>query len=77
MERVVPSAKVRAAHETNPRGSWYADGASPSAVFELIDDVTFTYRGSWAADGANTSWESTWWIIGTHGTLLWDGADRH
>jgi len=63
-------------HETNPRGSWYAHGAAANAIFELADDVTFTYRGSWAAEGAQTSWESGWRIIGTHGTLLWDGAER-
>jgi predicted dehydrogenase len=63
-------------HETNPRGSWYAHGAAANAVFELSDDVVFTYRGSWAAEGAQTSWESAWRIIGTAGTLLWDGADR-
>ena len=63
-------------HETNPRGSWYAHGADAHAIFEFADDVIFTYRGSWAAEGANTSWESTWRIIGTRGTLLWDGADR-
>jgi predicted dehydrogenase len=63
-------------HETNPRGSWYAHGAAANAIFELADDVTFTYRGSWAAEGANTSWESAWRIIGTRGTLLWDGAER-
>lgn len=62
--------------ETNPRGSWYAQGAAANAIFELADDVTFTYRGSWAAEGAQTSWESGWRIIGTRGTLLWDGADR-
>jgi predicted dehydrogenase len=62
-------------HETNPRGSWYAHGAAANAIFELADDVTFTYRGSWAAEGARTSWESAWRIVGTRGTLLWDGAD--
>jgi predicted dehydrogenase len=62
-------------HETNPRGSWYAHGAAANAVFELSDDVVFTYRGSWAAEGAPTSWESAWRITGTTGTLLWDGAD--
>jgi len=63
-------------HETNPRGSWYAHGAAANAIFELADDITFTYRGSWAAEGAQTSWESAWRIIGTRGTLLWDGAER-
>jgi len=62
-------------HESNPRGSWYAHGAAANAIFEFSDDVTFTYRGSWCAEGANTSWESRWRIIGTQGTLLWDGAE--
>lgn len=62
-------------HEENPQGSWYAHGAAATAIFELSDGVTFTYRGSWCAEGANTSWESEWRIIGTKGTLLWDGAE--
>jgi predicted dehydrogenase len=62
--------------ETNPRGSWYAHGAAASAIFELSGDVVFTYRGSWAAEGGTTSWESSWRIIGTAGTLLWDGGDN-
>jgi predicted dehydrogenase len=63
-------------HESNPKGSWYAHGAAANAIFELKSGITFTYRGSWAAEGANTSWESSWRIIGTRGTLLWDGADQ-
>jgi predicted dehydrogenase len=63
-------------HERNPHGSWYAHGAAANAIFELDGGATFTYRGSWAAEGANTSWESSWRIVGTRGTLLWDGADR-
>lgn len=62
-------------HETNPTGSWYAHGAAANAIFEFSGDVVFTYRGSWVAEGATTSWESAWRIIGTTGTLLWDGAD--
>jgi len=62
--------------ETNPRGSWYAHGAAANAIFDLADSVVFTYRGSWAAEGAHTSWEGSWRIVGTHGTLLWDGADQ-
>jgi predicted dehydrogenase len=61
--------------EVNPAGSWYRHGASAFAIFEMSDDVTFTYRGSWCAEGANTSWESQWRITGTKGTVLWDGAD--
>lgn len=62
--------------ETNPSGSWFADGAAANAIFEMSRGVVFTYRGSWVAEGARTSWESTWRVIGTRGTLTWDGADR-
>ena len=59
--------------ETNPRGSWYGHGAAANAIFEFDEGVVFNYRGSWCAEGANTSWESAWRIIGTKGTLTWDG----
>lgn len=62
-------------HESNPKGSWWAHGAVANAIFEMGDDVVFTYRGSWAAEGANTGWDSSWRLIGTKGTILWDGAD--
>lgn len=62
--------------QTNPPGSWYRHGAAANAIFEFEDDVVFNYRGSWAAEGANTSWESAWRIVGSKGTLLWDGEDR-
>lgn len=62
-------------HETNPASSWYAHGSVANAIFEFSDDVVFTYRGSWSAEGANTSWDSSWRIVGSKGTLLWDGAD--
>lgn len=62
-------------HEANPKSSWYAHGSVANAIFELSDDVVVTYRGSWSAEGANTSWDSSWRIVGSKGTLLWDGAD--
>ena len=62
--------------ETNPADSWYAHGAAANAIFEFACNVVFTYRGSWVAEGATTSWESQWRIVGTIGTLLWDGAER-
>ena len=73
------SAKVPQAvycREVNPKGSWYRHGASAFAIFEMSDEVTFTYRGSWCAEGANTSWESQWRITGSKGTVLWDGAEN-
>lgn len=62
--------------ETNPKDSWYAHGAAANAIFEMSGGVVFTYRGSWVAEGGTTSWESRWRIVGTRGTLLWDGADH-
>src|SRR5690606_22545816 len=61
--------------ETNPLGSWYRHGAAANAIFEFDDEVVFNFRGSWCAEGANTSWEGNWRIVGTRGTLLWDGAE--
>lgn len=63
-------------HEANPKSSWYAQGSVANAIFEFSDDVLFTYRGSWSAEGANTSWDSSWRVVGAKGTLLWDGADK-
>lgn len=71
---LLPSEPVAVyCQESNPAGSWYAHGASANALFDCEDGSVFTYRGSWCAEGANTAWESTWRIVGTRGTLLWDG----
>ena len=59
----------------NPSGSWYADGASAAAIFEMTGGVVLNYRGSWCANGLNTPWNSVWRIIGEHGTVTWDGGD--
>jgi predicted dehydrogenase len=61
--------------ESNPAGSWYAHGAAANAIFEFTGGVVVTYRGSWCAEGANTNWDASWRIVGTNGTLLWDGED--
>lgn len=61
--------------EVNPRGSWYAHGASADALFDLSNGATMTYRGSWCAEGLRTAWEASWRVIGTKGTLLWDGNE--
>jgi predicted dehydrogenase len=61
--------------EWEPANSWYAQGSSATAVFEFKGGKVFTYRGSWCADGFRTSWEAAWRIVGTRGSLLWDGFD--
>ena len=59
--------------EWDPQGSWYQQGSSAVALFELANGALFTYRGSWCAAGLATSWECGWRFVGTRGTLVWDG----
>jgi predicted dehydrogenase len=61
-------------HEWNPAGSWYDHDAAAVAIFEMSGGLVFTYRGSWCAEGLNTTWESEWRIVGTQGSVRWDGA---
>ena len=62
-------------HEWNPAGSWYNHGASAVAVYQMTDDIVYTYRGSWCSEGFTTEWECEWRIVGEKGTVTWDGAD--
>lgn len=62
-------------HEWNPSGSWYAHDASASAIFEMSGGAVFNFRGSWCATGLPSGFNSHWRIIGTRGTILWDGHE--
>jgi len=62
-------------HEWNPEGAWNAHGSAAVAIFEMSNGIIFTYRGSWVAEGLDTNWNADWRIIGTKGTLAWDGAN--
>jgi predicted dehydrogenase len=59
--------------EWNPKESWWRHGASAHAIFDMDDGARFTFRGSWCAEGLRTSWDGVWRIIGTKGTICWDG----
>lgn len=61
--------------ESNPANSWYAHGAAANAIFTLRNRAVLTYRGSWCADGLPTSWENNWRIVGTRGSVMWDGDE--
>ncbi|HTR12234.1 MAG TPA: Gfo/Idh/MocA family oxidoreductase [Roseiarcus sp.] len=61
--------------EWNPPNSWYRQGSSAAAIFDMGGGAVFTYRGSWCADGERTSWEALWRIVGERGSLVWDGFD--
>ena len=62
--------------EWEPPNSWYRQGSSAIAIFEIGGGKVFTYRGSWCADGFRTSWEGAWRIVGERGSLVWDGFDN-
>ena len=53
--------------EWNPPSSWYRQGSSAAAIFELDNRAPFIYRGSWCAPGLQTSWECGWRFVGTRG----------
>jgi predicted dehydrogenase len=61
--------------EWNPPGSWYDRDASAIAIFEMTDDIVYTYRGSWCSEGLLTSWEAEWRAVGQKGSIKWDGAE--
>lgn len=61
--------------EWEPSNSWWNQGSSATAMFDMGRGVVFTYRGSWCADGFRSSWESSWRIVGERGSLVWDGFD--
>jgi predicted dehydrogenase len=61
--------------EHNPSWSWFKGAASAVAEFEFTNGVRFTYQGSWCARGLDTSWESSWRVLGPNGSATWDGYD--
>ena len=62
--------------EWEPANSWYRQGSSASAVFDLGGGKLFTYAGSWCAAGFRSSWEGSWRIVAERGSLVWDGNDE-
>lgn len=69
------------AEEFNPAGSWYRSGPAAHCLFRMSGDVRFAYCGSWCAEGgpASTSWNGSWRIVGTRGTIILadDAAHGH
>jgi len=74
--RLITGADPQAVYckEWNPADSWYDRDASAVAIFELTGGIVYTYHGSWCAEGLNTAWEADWRIVGTRGSMTWDGA---
>ena len=61
-------------HSFNPKHSWYKGHASAICIFGMSDGVGFCYRGSWCSEGLHTPWEASWRVVGSRGSILWDGA---
>src|ERR1700730_6060789 len=61
--------------EWNPKGSWWQHDASAHAIFRMTGGIRCTFRGSWCSEGLRTPWDGVWRIIGTKGTICWDGLD--
>ena len=61
--------------EWNPKGSWWQHGASAHAIFQMTGGIRCTFRGSWCSEGMRTPWDSVWRIIGSKGTICWDGLE--
>lgn len=56
----------------NPADSWARHGVAADAIFDMTNDVRFTYRGSWCSKGKQTSWHGNWRFTGTEGCILWE-----
>jgi predicted dehydrogenase len=62
-------------HSFNPARSWYAGDASAVVIFEMTNGIVFSYRGSWCSEGQTSSWNSNWRLLGSRGSVAWDGEN--
>ncbi len=59
-----------------PLGGSPGDPSDGPIGGEINGDLIYTYRGSWCAEGVNTTWEADWRIIGTQGSVRWNGGEQ-
>ncbi|MDP6506170.1 MAG: Gfo/Idh/MocA family oxidoreductase, partial [Planctomycetota bacterium] len=52
--------------------SWYQGSACTHIWLELSNGVKVNYLGTYVARGPISSWDNSWRIEGTNGTLLWN-----
>lgn len=63
-------------HSYNPKDSKYKGDAGGACIFEMSKGAVFTYNCIMGVEGLNTSWESSWRIIGSKGSVIWDGTNE-
>ena len=54
----------------NPSWSWYKDSACTHAWLELSNDARVNYMGTYVTRGPESTWDNSWRIEGTDGTIL-------
>ena len=65
------------AHSYNPEGSPYNGHGSGACIFEMKDNSVLVFNAVMGTDYLKTAWHSQWRIIGSHGTVMWNGFDEH
>lgn len=63
-------------HSYNPVDSKYKGDAAGTCIFEMSKGAVFVYNCVMGVEGLHTSWESSWRIIGSRGSIVWDGYGR-
>ena len=58
----------------NPPGSIYKGDAAGICIFEMNNGSVFDYRCQLGIKGCLTTWESTWRVMGSKGTAIWNGG---
>ncbi len=57
----------------NPEWSWYRGDAAAIATFDFEDGSRYLFNGSWCSEGLETSWNGSWRVSGSEGSVTWDG----
>jgi predicted dehydrogenase len=69
--RAVTGKNIRrvTARTFNPTWSWYKHHAGLKMLFDLNDNVPFSYSGDWSARGRSTTWNGTWRLQCAEGSI--------
>jgi predicted dehydrogenase len=64
-------SRVRA-RSFNPSWSWFRGNAAAFVQFETADGAHINYSGSWVSRNRETTWDGSWEIQGTEGSIVWE-----
>jgi predicted dehydrogenase len=63
-------SRVRA-NSFNPSWSWFRGNAAAFVEFETAEGAHVAYSGSWVSRSRETSWDGSWEIQGSEGSIIW------